>query len=818
MSNSSPYGPYGKVTPVSEAGGPHVMGQAQESSVQLSQDDMDELKRVAAEIKSKREDTYAALARDVEGKLTKRMGTRKAKENQWLESMRMYLGSLSSYNIVTGDYPFGTTNSLDSHNDQAAVHRPEFNIIRQKCNIAIAQTVAYQFAAGDKNWNLRTPQVIDMDQQDYQLMVQQAQGAPLSMQDAADMKTDLMEREIENHLTLTKYPSEARRAMVDRAILGTGVLKGPMNSGRLKRVYKKQQKSDGTFIRVPELTVEKVPLVYRVNLWYWFPDDSVTECDKAEDSIEIHPMNKGELIELMSHPGYLKDQIAPCLEEEPRQYTNSPFNDPAYLTQGINLLKNKYLVCEYHGPIKKCDLELLGVTSYDESPLDEVYGEIWVCNSRVIRLELSTIEGCYKIPYCACVWEPDPATIFGFGIPMLARDQQRVVNETYKMVLDNAGISAGPQVVVDTTIISPAEGGMECTPWKVWYAKEYGADMTKAIQFFTPTNSFEQLSALIEMSRGFADEESSINLITAGSNPAGAMDSATGMALQNENALTPLFFKSEEWDDKMTRQTIEWMYDWEMQYNPKEEIKGTFDIDVRTSTAYLKGLMDQQKLDRMFQEISQGSPAAEWINMDELIQARLSIMKLPFHGIVKSPQEVAAERAQKAQQPPPPDPNMLKAQAAMQQVEVDKQKLAFEANRLQFEREKHQSDVASQFAIQQDTNASKERQHEIDLQKAHLEFAAKAAQSQTNLDASHAQMQTQLASTALAEQTKKQLGGVKHAEHVQKLNLEAEKIASQERQSHHEQEMKLKGIRVNAAAKQQEQANRDLTKHNPKPK
>jgi hypothetical protein len=831
---------YSKVMPVSEAGGPHMINGYQESDYQsnkpdsdgdydnsqpgeseLTEDQMQELAAAAAELKQRKEDMFAALASDVEAKLTKRMGTRKAKENQWLEAMRIYLGSLSSYNIVTGDYPFGTSDgAYSSSSDQSAVHRPEFNIIRQKCNVAIAQTISYQFAAGDKNWSLRTPPVLDLDEHDMQLMAQQAGGQQLTPQEAADMKTDLMEREIENHLNLTCYPSETRKALADRVILGTGVLKGPLNCGKLKRIYVKQQTSAGKIIRVPQYTVETTPLVYRVNIWYWFPDDSVTDVEKAEDAIEVHPMNKSELKELMQHPGYMADQIAPCLEEEPRAYVTSPFNDPAYLTQGINLLKNKYLVSEYHGPIKKADLDLLGI-EHDDSPLDEVYGEIWVCNSRVIRLQLSTIEGCYKLPYAACVWEPDPATIYGFGIPMLARDQQRVVNETYKMVLDNAGVSAGPQVVVDSTIIAPAEGGNEVTPWKVWLSKEYGADMTKAIQFFTPPNSFEQLSALMTMARGFADEESSINLITAGEQPSGAMDSATGLALANQNALTPLFFKSEEWDDHITRRIIEDMYDWEMQYNEKEEIKGTFDIDVRTSTAFLKGLMDQQKLDRLFQEIAQGSPVAEWINLDALTQARLTTMKLPSADIVKTPQQVAAERQQKAQQPPQPDPNMLKAQAMMQQVEVDKQKLQVQQNQLQWDQQKHAMDQQFQAAVQHDTNVSKEKQHQLDFEKAALQIHGENQDRQVGLHAIGMQSNAQLQSAIVSETTKKQIAGLRHSEHVQKLQVDQQKIAAEVHKSHTDQENKLHVARVNAATKtregRQETPNRKLGSDNPKP-
>jgi len=799
--------------PVGEAGGSHVMGDysiptgngSGGPSNPYGEDPIEALKRQQEQMEQRKQDVYATLARTIESTLVARMGTRKAKENQWLEAMRVYLGSLSSYNIVTGEYPFGTKA------DDRLVHRPEFNICRSKCRMAIAQTISYQFSAGDKNWNLRTPASIYLDPQDYQAAVQQMQDPNLSPDEVVELKVDAMEREIEYHLECTHYPREIRKAMHDWVILGTGVMKGPLNAGKMKKVYQKQQTSDGRIIRVPSFSLENVPLLYRVNLWYWFPDDTVTDVDKAENSCEVHPLSKQELNDLIKHPGYMGDQIKLCLAEDPKQYTNSPFNDPAYLTQGINLLKNKYLVIEYHGPIKKEDLNILGVQSTDETPYDEVYGEIWVCNGRIIRLQLSTLEGCNRIPYYAAVWEPDPATIFGFGIPMLSRDQQRVVNESYKMVLDNAGISAGPQVVVDTTLIKPADGEMECTPFKVWYIQEYGADANKAIQFFTPPNSFEGLAALISLARSFADEESGITLIQNDITlPTQAQDSATGMAIKDENAQAPLFLQAERWDDDITHPIIDAMYDWEMQYSPKEEIKCDVEIDVRSSTQYLKGLMDQQKLDRLMQEISQGSPIAKWINLDELILARLSSMKLPSHAIIKSPQQVAQDEAKAAQQPPQPDPNMLKAQAAILMAQNQQQEIAQKAQQMQFDQQRHQDDMQYKWQIQHDTNAANVQSHVLDVKKAEVQSQGTMAQGYSQHQLGALQLQTELAKTSMQENTKKQLAGMDHVQ-------TAAEIASNEKIQNAKNEAKLREVRVNAAARKQAIPNRNLTKHNPKP-
>lgn len=764
----------------------------------------EDLANIKKEISLMREETFSDLAATISGKLVSRMGSRKVKENQWLEAMRLYLGSLASFNVLTSDWPMGLPSEK-----KGADKRPEFNIIRDKCELAMAQTITNQFAAGDKNWALKAPPVCDLDEEDVMIamqawaskqppqqpqpppqqqvqpgqqppdMQQQQQPAPIkppSIEELMEFKVGLMENEIENHLIRTKYGLEMRRAMQDRIVLGTGILKGPKNVGYQKKIYKKQTKSDGTIIRVPQFSSEKVPCIYRVNPWFFFPDDSAIEARQAEDSIEVHLMTKTELYDLGNMPGFMSDQVGLCLLETPREYNNSPFNDPAYLTQGINSTKGKYLVCEYHGPNSKKDLEKMGVESHVDDPMDCIYGEIWVCNGRVICIDLEDIEGCHRIPYKMCVWEPDPATPFGFGIPMLARDQQRVVNETYKMILDNAGISAGPQVVVDTTLIKPADGGMACTPWKVWYSTEFGADVTKAIQFFIPQNAFEGLSSLLSMAREFADTESNIqSLLGGGINAPTGQDSATGLMIMNQNATAPLFFKAEEWDDNITYPVIEDMYDWEMQYNPKEEIKGSYEIDVRTSTSYLRGQIEQQKLERLSQEIAQGSPVAEWINLDDLAIARLSGMKLPYKGIIKTPEEVAQERANKPA--PPPDPNLLKAQAEILKAQTDARRLAFEQASAQQLADQTSKQAQMDYQAQMRTDDIREREAEASVLKAQYDYMAQQAALAGKDELHRAGLVVDLAKSKAQDQTTRFLGGMEMAARHKDQQLKDKELA-----------------------------------------
>lgn len=757
----------------------------------LSPEQMEELEAaLAAEVLRQQEERQEILdrqAKNIEAKLSSRLSSKSVKHTQMLEALKLYLGSLAN-----GCYLNSTDELFQYNSDTVNARRPEHNIILNKCQVAISQTISYQFAAGDKNWSLRAPTVVEVDEIDMQQVAGMTGNPNMSPGDVAEYRAMLMEKEIEYHLDCTKYAPEARKVMSDRVVLGTGVLKGPMNAGKLKKIYRRQQTSDGQFIRIPEFTQEHNPLIYRVNPLYFFPDDSVTDIEKAEDSIEIHPMSKTDLKDLLKHPGYFSDQIAEVLKDEgPKSYVNSPFTDPSYVTQGTSSMKDKYLVLEYHGPIKRSDLEILGRSPAVESDSEEFYADIWVVNGRTIRLELENIEGCYRVPYCVSVWESDPASIFGFGVPMLARDQQRVVNETYKMMLDNAGLSAGPQVVVDPNKIKPMDGSLECSPFKVWYVNgDYGTgDSSNSIQFFTPSNSYEGLASVFMMAKGLADEESSIpNFAPNAGNPTGAGDSATGMAIFNQNANSPLFYKAEDWDDCITRPLLEMMLEWEMQFNPKDEIKGSYELDVRTSTSMLRNNIEQQELSGLSQEIANGSPTAEWINTDALIMARLARSKLPGRDIVKSPDQVAKERANA--QPPPPDPNMLKAQAELSKVEVEKQKVELEKQRLIFEQQTKAQELQMKYEAQLRTDQTREREANASVIKAQLDYQGRMAELAARSEHDRARIIADLQKSQISIEADKFLAGMQIP-----LKVKDQQIKEQELQIKRVQGSGVTGVR-----------------------
>ena len=635
--------------------------------VALSEEDMRRMEEEAKQAAERRQTVLAGLAADIQGKFTDRSSRRQMIERGWVESMRLYLGSLSAAQYETVKAPFAERTR--------GANKPYHNLVKTKCAVAVAQSVSSQFAGGDKNWCI-TPTPVPA-------------GDPKQNEIAAKE----MEREIEDQLTEEKYGLKCRKAMEDRVILGTGVLKGPVPATDSKLTYEVAQDEMGNIQTIPVYTVQNRPVIERVDPWMFFPDDTVNDIKDACDAIELHPMSKSQLAKLLQNPGFDKDAVKQCLQMEPASYTNETFSEYSTLTDsGVNFLRNKYAVLEYHGPITIDQLGALGIEpSYD--PLgDTFYGEVWVCQGVVLRVELEAISGLYQLPYMVCPWEKDPNSIFGFSLPQTIKDPQRIAQVTLDMILENASISSGPIAIINKSFIEPFDGDWTLYPNKLFGTTDYTLqNVAQAMTFIDVPNMSNQLFPILQFAREVAQEESTVPLLANGLQSAQVgSDSATGLAIMQQNQTTVSDFKAEEWDDSVTEPLIQRMYHWNMQYNAKPELIGDFDVDVKSSTEYRNKQLFVRDVEKLSVESAQNPALAQVINMPELQRVRLSMMHIPSKTIIKTDEQLAEEQAQAAQNPPPPDPALLKAEAEMARIRVDEMKLQLEQDKLQFEATKQQ--------------------------------------------------------------------------------------------------------------------------------
>lgn len=652
------------------------------------------------------------LGKRIEQKFEDRAIARLPKEAEWDHSLRLYNSPLVTRDMTSVDDPFRSVNNK---------RRPIPNIIRTKCETAIANCVSMQFAAGEKNWDLFPP------------------ANAVSVEVTAACRG--MEKEIEAQLANTKYGLHCRRAMSERVILGTGIIKGPVNTGKLKVQY--ERSSDSTWI--PKISTANEPTTEFVTCWRFYPDMSVTNFDECRDTIELHPMTALDLSLYRNHPGFDREAINRILKGEASEGPLSPdaynerFNRFTAEVWGRSpyLFKNRFQVLEYHGPITYDDLCKLGLEPTYDSPTNEFYGEVWVCAGIVIRMELENIEGYYETPYCVAPWKPDPSSPFGFGHPQILADSQRVVTQAYHMILDNASLTSGPQVAMYRKYIQPVDGTYEFGPNKVWLLTDPSVKIQDAIHFFTPTNVIGDIMPVLQLARQFAEEESATSSFQGTQSPQN-QESATGQLLMQHASTTLLDFFSEEWDDQVTEKHIRRYYGWNMQYNPNDAIKGDYKIDVKSATEYKNKQMYVRDLERLSMEIAQNPEMAMVVNMEELTKSRLSLMHLPSNRIIRTEDEIAQARQAAAQQP---NPEQMDIQVKMQQAQTAQMRAETERAQLEFERVQqqqreaweHEEKMGSNFARVQEAEAQvikarSEREVEmIKLASKDKQFAAKLA-------------------------------------------------------------------------------------------
>lgn len=606
----------------------------------------------AAEDAAENESLLEDLAGSVQAKFSERADKRAGKESQWLRAAELYYGKLANGGSVTKpETPFQPRYNRN---------RPDVNIVRSKCNIALAQTVSMQFGTSNKNWDLLPSKTV---------------ADPANVEACAKM-SDV----IETQLDQSKYSLNCRQAMSDRVILGTGVLKGPKSEGRMVRAY---TKLEGTETWAATLEVDTTPVIKRINPWFFYPDETVEDVTAIQDAIEVHPMTSLELKKLLKHKGFRADAIRKVLEQKPREYASESWADFARLSENNpNLYKDRYTVLEYHGPIHKEHLEAAGIVPAYEAEDCEYYGEVWVCQGQLIRIELADLEEAYRIPYYACNWEKDPASVFGFGVPLMMDDAQRVVNESWHMILDNSALSSGPQVALQRGLVEPANGEWTLEPGQMWYLTDPQAQVQQAIQFFNVPNVTGNIIPIMQMAQGFAEEESGIPLIAAGLTSPEVGDTATGQLMVRTASTTLLDFMSEDWDDNITTPIIENWYAWNMQYNPDPAIKGVFSVDVRTSTEYKNKQLYLRDLEKLSVETAQNPEMAKHVNLGALSRARLSTMNMPYKDIIKPMEQVEAEEEERAANAQP-DPAMLELQLRAREIALKENELAFETQQAQ---------------------------------------------------------------------------------------------------------------------------------------
>ena len=591
-------------------------------------------------------------------------------------------------------------------------------ITRQKANAAEARLSDIMLPTDDRNFGIQPTPIpelagalgSDEPVQDpstgHQLVDQQgnpvrAKDVARKMMEKAREKSDAMQNEIDDQLVESDFNAESRKMIHDAAVMGVGVIKGPVVTNRTRRAWVEMIDATGQKIQVIEMVEEINPASFQVdprNVW---------EDPACGDSIhngrgiyELDQSTAKQVRDLAKQPGYMKAQLRKVLEEGPKQ--SATLNEVTD-ERNRDAYKEVYEVWTYTGEVNHEDLESAGIEIGEKDELRSVSGVVVFINSTVVKAYLNPLD-TGDLPYDFYPWEKVTDSPRGYGIPYLMRSQQKVINAGWRTMMDNAGVSSGPQIVVKPGVVQPADKKWELSGRKIWYATDDIDDVRKAFTTFEFSSHQAEMQQIIEMAGQLADEETGVPKLTQGEKGS-APDTVGGMQMLMNSANVVLRRLVKQYDDYVTKPHIRRYYDYNMMYSDKEDIKGDFSIDARGSSALLvRDIQNQAFMNlmaaasnpvfgpmvdpkRLFEKALQAQhidPAEIMLSDDEIEKKQEAAAQAAQQG-GGDPRIVAAQMRGKAEQDKAQASGQVAQLEAQTRLQLAQQDQAFKIQQLQFE-------------------------------------------------------------------------------------------------------------------------------------
>lgn len=224
-------------------------------------------------------------------------------------------------------------------------------------------------------------------------------------------------------------------------------------------------------------------------------------------------------------------------------------------------------------------------------PDDDYEVESWLIGRDVVYCRLNPDPLGRKPLLRACAIEV-PGQFWGQAIAYVMRDVQYICNAAVRALVENMSMASGPQVAMDTSALAPGETPT-IKPWKVWPIAVAGNNGQLPVEFFQPQLHAAELMGVYQQFAQQSDEVTGIPAYTyGGDNPRGAGNTASGLSMLMGAASKGIRQMVGAIDLYVTRANVERLYEFNLQFDADEGIKG----DVRVLAAGAVAIMQKETL------------------------------------------------------------------------------------------------------------------------------------------------------------------------------------------------------------------------------
>jgi hypothetical protein len=429
--------------------------------------------------------------------------------------------------------------------------------------------------------------------------------------------------------------SELRNALLESALFGTGIVKGPFNYNKTLSRWTTSEDGERTYNPIEV----RVPRIEFVSIWDFFPDPSATSIEDCEYIVHRHKMNKSQLRALARMPFFNKDAIRNCLQMGAnyveKDYEHELKDDQRTEDYG----SDQFEVLEYWGIMDAEYAREVGMEIPDEvDDLDEVQVNAWVSNGKLLRGVVNPFTP-YRLPYNAFPYERNPYSFFGIGIAENMDDSQQIMNGHARMAIDNLALAGSLVFDVDESALVGGQS-MDIYPGKV-FRRQAGMP-GQAIHGVKFPNTAQENMMMFDKFRQLADEQTGIPSYSHGQTGVQSMTrTASGMSMLLGAASLNIKTVIKNIDDFLLKPLGEAYYQWNMQFFEGElDIQGDLEIHAMGTNSLMQKEVRSQRL-TMFLQTAQNPAIAPFVKISKIVSELAYSLDLDPDEILNDPEEAA---------------------------------------------------------------------------------------------------------------------------------------------------------------------------------
>ena len=444
-----------------------------------------------------------------------------------------------------------------------------------------------------------------------------------------------MEKLIHDQIDESNGSSEIRNALLESALLGTGIVKGPFNFNKKLHKWNKDEEGNRTY---SPLEV-RVPRIEFVSCWDFYPDPTATNMEECEYVIHRHKMNKSQLRQLRNMPYFDEDTIRLAIQMGPN-YVEKDFEyslkDDVRADEDYH---SSFEVLEYWGIMDAEYAREVGVELADDiDDLDEVQVNIWTCGDYLLRAVVNPFTP-YRIPYHSFPYERNPYNFFGIGVAENMDDSQQIMNGHARMAVDNLAMAGSLVFDVDESALVGGQS-MEIYPGKI-FRRQAGMP-GQSIHGLKFPNTAPENMMMFDKFRQLADEQTGIPSYSHGQTGVQSMTrTASGMSMLLGASSLNIKTVVKNLDDFLLRPLGESYFQWNMQFHEGElDIEGDLEVKATGTNSLMQKEVRSQRL-TMFLQTAQSPAIAPFVKISKLVSELAYSLDLDPDEILNDPEEAA---------------------------------------------------------------------------------------------------------------------------------------------------------------------------------